>query len=115
MLILHPAEVGEGSGQPSKPQHTPTTASPSNIEPSPTIASSSHPKTTQKHRKTKRKAIEIAQSSGPTTLIADETVHEEKGDSVERASTTTASLDAEQNSGNILWTQFTVTLNEPIP
>ncbi|GKA96909.1 hypothetical protein Tco_0824803, partial [Tanacetum coccineum] len=41
-------------------------------------------------------------SSGPTTLVADETVHEERGDSMERAATTAASLDAEQDSVNTL-------------
>ncbi|GKF21049.1 hypothetical protein Tco_0069687, partial [Tanacetum coccineum] len=40
-----------------------------------------------------------SQSSGPTTLVADEIVHEERGDSVERAATTVANLDAEQDSG----------------
>ncbi|GKD66791.1 hypothetical protein Tco_1308899 [Tanacetum coccineum] len=60
---------GEGSGQPIEPQHTPT--SPSNIEPIPIIASSSHPKKTHKHRKTKRKSTEISQSSRPTTIVAD--------------------------------------------
>ncbi|GJX62905.1 uncharacterized mitochondrial protein-like protein [Tanacetum coccineum] len=54
-------------------------------------------------------------SSGPTTLIADETVYEERGDSVERAATTAASLDAEQDSGNIIRTQSMTTRNEPIP
>ncbi|GKB14991.1 hypothetical protein Tco_0848914 [Tanacetum coccineum] len=93
---------GEGSGQPTEPQHTPTTASPFHVEPILTIASSSQPKKTQKHRKTKRKATEIYQSSGPTTLVADETVYEEKGDSVERAATTAASLDAEQDNVNTL-------------
>nr|GEZ41391.1 hypothetical protein [Tanacetum cinerariifolium]GEZ41395.1 hypothetical protein [Tanacetum cinerariifolium] len=95
MLIQHLAEVGEGSGQPTEPQHTPTTASPSHIVPIPTVASSSQPKKTQKHKKTKRKATEISQSSRPTTFIADETVHEERKDRVERAATTAASLDAE--------------------
>ncbi|GJY67864.1 hypothetical protein Tco_0470846 [Tanacetum coccineum] len=109
------AVEGEGSGQPTEPQHTPTTASPSHVEPIPTVASSSHPKKTHKHRKTKRKATEISQSSGPTTLVADETVHEERGDSMERAATTAASLDAEQDSGNIIRTQSMATLNEPIP
>ncbi|GJS87055.1 hypothetical protein Tco_0769691 [Tanacetum coccineum] len=99
MLIQPQADVGEGSRQPSKPQHTSTTASPSNIEPIPTVASSSHLKKTHKHRKTKRKATEISQFSGPTILVADETVHEEMGDSMERAATTTASLDAEQDIG----------------
>nr|GFD57018.1 hypothetical protein [Tanacetum cinerariifolium] len=62
---------------------------------------------TQKHWKTKRKATEISQSSGPTTLVADETVHEERGDIVERAATIAASLDAEQDSCTISRTQST--------
>ncbi|GJV47080.1 hypothetical protein Tco_1437292 [Tanacetum coccineum] len=70
MLIPSQAVEGEGSGQPTEPQHTPTTVSPSHI---------SH-------------------SSRPTTLVADETVHEERGDNVERAATTATSLDAEQGS-----------------
>ncbi|GJW66444.1 hypothetical protein Tco_0120868 [Tanacetum coccineum] len=115
MLIQSQAVEGEGLGQPTEPQHTPTTASPSHVEPIPTIASSSHLKKTHKHRKSKRKAIEISQSSGPTTLVADETVHEERGDKMERAATTAISLDAEQGSGNIIRTQSMATLNEPIP
>ncbi|GJZ68290.1 putative ribonuclease H-like domain-containing protein [Tanacetum coccineum] len=99
MLIQPQADVGEGSGQPTEPQHTPTTASPSNIEPIPIIASSSQPQKTHKRRKTKR-PTEISQSSGHITLVADETVHEEKGDNIERAATTTVSLDAEQDSGS---------------
>ncbi|GJW71330.1 hypothetical protein Tco_0128247 [Tanacetum coccineum] len=106
---------GEGSGQPTKPQHTPTTASPSHIASIPNVASSSHLKKTHKNRKTKRKATEISQSSGPTTLVVDETVHEERGDIMERAATIAASLDAEQDSGNIIRTQSMETLNEPIP
>ncbi|GJU40018.1 putative ribonuclease H-like domain-containing protein [Tanacetum coccineum] len=50
--------------------------------------------TTHKCRKTKR-PTEISQSSRPTTLVADETVYEDRGDNMERAATTTASLDAE--------------------
>ncbi|GKD20636.1 hypothetical protein Tco_1222339 [Tanacetum coccineum] len=46
---------------------------------------------------------------------ADETVHQERGDNVERAATSAASLDAEQDSGNIIRTQSMATLNEPIP
>ncbi|GJZ56129.1 hypothetical protein Tco_0611322 [Tanacetum coccineum] len=98
MLIQSQAVEGEGSGQPTEPQHTPTTASPSHVKPISTIASSSHPKNTHKHRKTKRNATEISQSNGPT--VADETVHEERGDSMERAATTAISLDAEQGSGS---------------
>ncbi|GJY02755.1 hypothetical protein Tco_0360907 [Tanacetum coccineum] len=114
MLIQPQVDVGEGSGQPTEPQHTPTTTSPSNIEPIPIIASSSQPQKTHKRRKTKR-PIEISQSSGPTTFVADETVHEEREDSMERAATTTASLDAEHDSGNIIRTQPMATLNELIP
>nr|GEZ08464.1 hypothetical protein [Tanacetum cinerariifolium] len=54
-------------------------------------------------------------SSGPTTLVADETIHKEKGDRVERAATTTASLDGEQDSGTINMTQSIPIPNEPIP
>ncbi|GJX96447.1 hypothetical protein Tco_0352245 [Tanacetum coccineum] len=37
---------------------------------------------------------------GPTTLVADEAIHEERGDSVERAVTIATSLDVEQGSGS---------------
>ncbi|GJS07865.1 putative ribonuclease H-like domain-containing protein [Tanacetum coccineum] len=69
---------------------------------------------TTKAEKTKR-PTKISQSSGPTTLVADETVHEERRDSIERAATTAASLDAEQDSGTIIRTQSMATLNELIP
>ncbi|GKD06355.1 hypothetical protein Tco_1181329 [Tanacetum coccineum] len=46
---------------------------------------------------------------------ADETIHEERGDSMEKAATTAASLDAKQDSGNIIRTQSMEILNEPIP
>ncbi|GJX09003.1 hypothetical protein Tco_0198862 [Tanacetum coccineum] len=62
-----------------------------------------------------RKATKISQSSGPTTLVADKTIHEERGDNVERASTTATSLDAEQGSGNINRTQSTAIPNVPFP
>ncbi|GJT98434.1 putative ribonuclease H-like domain-containing protein [Tanacetum coccineum] len=45
----------------------------------------------------------------------DETVHKERGDSMEMAATTAASLDAERDSGNIIRTQSMAILNEPIP
>ncbi|GKE03738.1 putative ribonuclease H-like domain-containing protein, partial [Tanacetum coccineum] len=47
--------------------------------------------------------------------VADEVVHEEREDSVERASTTASSLEAEQDSGNIIRTQSTVIPNVPLP
>ncbi|GJY11277.1 hypothetical protein Tco_0379462 [Tanacetum coccineum] len=46
---------------------------------------------------------------------ADETIHEERGDNVERVATIVASLEAKQDSGNILRTQSMTTLNEPPP
>ncbi|GJY76192.1 ribonuclease H-like domain-containing protein [Tanacetum coccineum] len=99
MLIQPQADVGEGSGQPTKPQHTPTTASPSNIEPSLNMGFHYHnPKRLKECRKPKG-PTEISQSSGPTTLVADETVHEEREDSMEKAATTAISLDVEQGSG----------------
>ncbi|GKC29791.1 hypothetical protein Tco_1037085 [Tanacetum coccineum] len=45
----------------------------------------------------------------------DVTVYEERGDNMERASTSTASLDAEQDNGNIIRTQSMAIHNEPIP
>ncbi|GKC11184.1 hypothetical protein Tco_1007966, partial [Tanacetum coccineum] len=56
-----------------------------------------------------------ADSSRPTTLVAHETVHEERDDRMERAATTASSLEAERDSGNILRTQSMATLREPIP
>ncbi|GJR30353.1 hypothetical protein Tco_1106585 [Tanacetum coccineum] len=96
MLIQPQADVGEGSGQPTEPQHTPTIASPSNIEPILIITSSSQPQKTYKRRKIKR-PTKISQSCGPTTLVVDQTIREERGDSMEMAATTAASLDAEQS------------------
>ncbi|GJW42763.1 hypothetical protein Tco_0071562 [Tanacetum coccineum] len=115
ILIQSQAVEGEGSGQPSEPQHTPTTASPSHVEPIPIVASSSQPKKTHKHMKPKRKATEISQSSGPPTLVADDIIHEKRGDSMEWATTTATSLDAEQGSGNINKTQSMTIPNDPFP
>ncbi|GKA95755.1 hypothetical protein Tco_0817850 [Tanacetum coccineum] len=113
-MIIHPqADVDEGSGQPIDSQHPSTTALPSHVEPIP-VPSSSQPQKTYRPRKAKR-PTEISQSSGPITLVADETVHEERGDRMERAATTTSSLEAEQDSGTINRTQSKATLNESIP
>ncbi|GKC40366.1 hypothetical protein Tco_1052750 [Tanacetum coccineum] len=90
MLTQSQAVEGEGSGQPTETQHTPITASASHVEPIPI-------------------------SSGPTTLVADETVYEEREDNVERVATTATSLDAKQGSGNINRTQSTAIPNDPFP
>ncbi|GJU10399.1 putative ribonuclease H-like domain-containing protein [Tanacetum coccineum] len=90
-------DMGEGSGQPTDPQHTFTSAQPSNEEQI-TASSSFHLKKTYKHRKPK-KVTKIPQSSEPTNLVADDAVYEEIYDRVERAATTATSLDTEQDSG----------------
>ncbi|GJT87099.1 ribonuclease H-like domain-containing protein [Tanacetum coccineum] len=56
---------------------------------------------------------EILDNLGPTTLVADETFHKEKGDSVERAATTATSLDAEQGSGGSPRRQDTILRDRP--
>ncbi|GKB85008.1 hypothetical protein Tco_0957280 [Tanacetum coccineum] len=114
-MLASQAVEGEGSGQPTEPQHIPTTALPSHVEPIHNVASSSHPKNTHKHRKAKSKVTEIPQFSELTNLDADEAVYEERGDSVERAATTDGSLDAEQDSGNINRTQSTTIPNVLFP
>ncbi|GKA39191.1 putative ribonuclease H-like domain-containing protein, partial [Tanacetum coccineum] len=108
-MLAQQADMGEGSRHPTVPQHTSTSAQPSNEEQ--IIApSSSQPKKTYKCRKPK-KVTEIPRSSEPTNLVADEAVHEERGDSVERAATTATSLDADQDSGNTTRTQSTAMPN----
>ncbi|GJY74605.1 hypothetical protein Tco_0479036 [Tanacetum coccineum] len=59
---------------------------------------------------------QLSLMGSPTqTLVADEIIHEERRDSVERAATTTTSLDVEQGSGNINRTQSTAIHNDPFP
>ncbi|GJZ39168.1 putative ribonuclease H-like domain-containing protein [Tanacetum coccineum] len=60
-----------------------------------------------------RKDTQVPQPSGPTTNVADEVVNEEMDDSLVRVATTSSSLEAEQDSGNIAKTQSMATLNEP--
>nr|GEX39327.1 hypothetical protein [Tanacetum cinerariifolium] len=50
--------------------------------------------------------------SVPTESVVDEAVNEEMDDSLERATTTATSLDAEQENGNIAKTQSKATPNE---
>ncbi|GKD71272.1 hypothetical protein Tco_1325362, partial [Tanacetum coccineum] len=69
---------------------------------------------TQKCRITK-KDTKLPQTSVPQDLKADEAIYKEGGDSVERAITTAASLDAAQDSDNIIRTQSTIMPNVDIP
>ncbi|GJV40796.1 putative ribonuclease H-like domain-containing protein [Tanacetum coccineum] len=66
----------------------------------------------QKPRKPKRKDTQIPQSSGPTKHVADEVVYKELDDNLVRAATIASSLEAEQDSGNIIKTQSKATPNE---
>ncbi|GKF14396.1 hypothetical protein Tco_0055858 [Tanacetum coccineum] len=88
---------------PTDPHHTPTIIQPS----------TSQPQKKQRSRRPKRKDNEVPQHSGPTDNVADEAVNEEMDDSLERATTTATSLDAEQDRGNINKTQSKATPNEP--
>ncbi|GKF27274.1 hypothetical protein Tco_0083168, partial [Tanacetum coccineum] len=74
---------------PTDPHHSPTIIQPS----------TSQPQKKQKPKKPKRKDIEVPQPSGPTDNVADEAVYEEMDNSLERAATTSTSLDAEQDRG----------------
>ncbi|GJZ69946.1 hypothetical protein Tco_0633496 [Tanacetum coccineum] len=89
MVVQAQAEMGKGSANPTDPHHTPTIIQPS----------TSQPQKKQRPRKPKRKDTEIPQSSGPTDNVTDEAVNEEMDGSLERAATTTTSLDAEQDGG----------------
>ncbi|GJW90338.1 hypothetical protein Tco_0167891 [Tanacetum coccineum] len=88
MVVQEPAEMGEGSANPTDPHHTPTI-----IQPSP------QPQKKQKPRKPKRKDTQIPQSSGPTEHVTDEAVYTKLDDSLLRAATTASSLEAKQHSG----------------
>ncbi|GJS25465.1 retrovirus-related pol polyprotein from transposon TNT 1-94 [Tanacetum coccineum] len=90
MLAIQ-AEQGEGSGHPSKPQPPPSNAQPTYEEPIPHV------------------------TIVPIPNVKDEAVYEEWDDRVERATTTAASLDAAQASGNITKTQSTAIPNVPFP
>nr|GEY26346.1 hypothetical protein [Tanacetum cinerariifolium] len=63
--------------------------------------------------KPRRKVIEVPQPSNPTKHVADEAVNEEMDYSLEKATITATSLDAEQDRGNIFKTQSKATPNEP--
>ncbi|GKF00781.1 hypothetical protein Tco_0027704, partial [Tanacetum coccineum] len=54
-----------------------------------------NPKKRLKNLGKPKKAIEISQYSGPIPLVTDETVIKEWEDRMERAATTTSSLEAE--------------------
>ncbi|GJR20948.1 hypothetical protein Tco_0969475 [Tanacetum coccineum] len=102
MVVQVQEEIGKGLANTTDPHHTPTIIQPS----------TSQPQKKQKPRKPKRKDTQIPQSSGHIDNVADEAVNEEMDDSLERAATTTTSLDAEHDRGNINKTQSKATPNE---
>ncbi|GKA26767.1 hypothetical protein Tco_0712876 [Tanacetum coccineum] len=108
------AKEGEGSGHPSEPQPLPSTAQPTNEEPILNVVSSSHQKI-QTPRQALNKVTELPQTSEPIPNVPDEVVYEEWDDIVERDPNTTASLNAEQASGNINRTQSTAIPSVPLP
>ncbi|GKG33759.1 hypothetical protein Tco_0433918 [Tanacetum coccineum] len=70
----------------------------------------------QTPRKIKRgQDTKISRSSSPPEKVGDEAVHKELGDRMERVATTSSSLEAEQDNGNINRTKSLTTLNEPSP
>nr|GFB82369.1 hypothetical protein [Tanacetum cinerariifolium] len=99
MVIQNQSELGEGSAMHIDPHHTPTILQPL----------SSQPQKTYKPRKPKREDTQVPQPSGPTESVADEAVHKELEDSLVRVATTTSSLEAERDSGNINNTQSKAT------
>nr|GEW32824.1 hypothetical protein [Tanacetum cinerariifolium] len=106
-------EEAKGSGHPSKPQPSPSFAQHIHEEQILTIVSSTHQKT-QTSRQALNEDIELPQTSVPIPNVPDEAVYEEWDDGVERA-TNNASLDAAQDSGNIIKTQSTAMPNVPLP
>ncbi|GJX53163.1 putative ribonuclease H-like domain-containing protein [Tanacetum coccineum] len=67
---------------------------------------------TQKPRRLKKKDTQVPQSSVPSDNVADEAVYKELDDNLVRAATTASSLEAEQDSGNIIKTRSKATPNE---
>ncbi|GKD63160.1 hypothetical protein Tco_1305268, partial [Tanacetum coccineum] len=111
-----PVVVGKGLEQPTEPQPTSFIA-PQEILTQVATATASQPsKDPNIYRRTKRgRNTKVPQSGGSPKKVGDEAINEEMLDSVERAITTDASLDAAQDSDNITKTQSTATLNEPDP
>ncbi|GJV63002.1 hypothetical protein Tco_1473830 [Tanacetum coccineum] len=101
MVVQNQSELGEGSSMFIDPHHTPTILQPS-----------TQPQKIQKPRKPKRKDTQVPQSSDPNKNVVDEAIHNELGDSLVRDATTTSSLEAEQDSGNINKTRTKATPNE---
>ncbi|GKE42169.1 hypothetical protein Tco_1469453, partial [Tanacetum coccineum] len=105
MIVQGPVVQGEGSTHLVESYHIPTSA-PSTLQP---------PLSSTSKRITRQEYV-VPQPRSPTqTLVSDETIHEKRGDNVERAATTATSLDVVQGSGDINRTQSTTIPNDPFP
>ncbi|GJW30953.1 ribonuclease H-like domain-containing protein [Tanacetum coccineum] len=78
------------------------------------VTESSSPQNTQTPRQALQEDTQLPQTSVPIPNVADEVVFKEWDDRVVRATTTAASLDAAQASGNITKTQSTIMSNDPL-
>ncbi|GKA30968.1 hypothetical protein Tco_0717273, partial [Tanacetum coccineum] len=87
-MLAPPVVGGEGSGQPSKPQP---------------------PSSTTQHIIEEQIPISV-----PIPNVADKAVFKDRDDKVVTATTTAASLDVAQASGNITKTQYTAMSNDPL-
>ncbi|GJZ40159.1 hypothetical protein Tco_0586722 [Tanacetum coccineum] len=112
-MLAPPVVEGKGSGQPSEPQPEPSTSQP-RIEEQILVTESSSPQNTQSPRQALQEDTQFPQTSMPIPNVADEAVFKEWDDRVVRATTTIASLDAAQASGNISKTQSTAMSNDPL-
>ncbi|GKB36654.1 hypothetical protein Tco_0881596 [Tanacetum coccineum] len=112
-MLAPPVVGGEGSGQPSEPQPPSSTTQPI-IEEQIPVTVLSLPQNTQSPRQALQKDTQLPQTSVPIPNIADEAIFKERDDKVVRATTTVASLDAAQASGNITKTQSTTMCNDPL-
>ncbi|GJW56751.1 hypothetical protein Tco_0103482 [Tanacetum coccineum] len=99
-LTFYKVVVGEGSEQPPEPQPTPSTA-PLEVLSQVTTAAASQPlKDPKTYRRTKRgRNTKVPQSGGSPNKVGSKAINRDMLDSVERAATTTSSLEAEQASG----------------
>ncbi|GKD56103.1 hypothetical protein Tco_1289490 [Tanacetum coccineum] len=112
-MLSPPVVKGEGSGQPTEPQPTPSTTQPI-IEEQIPVTKSSSPQNTQTPRQALQEDNQLPQTSVSIPNVVDEGVFMEWDDRVVRATTTVASLDSAHASGNITKTQSTTMSNDPL-
>ncbi|GKE70994.1 hypothetical protein Tco_1529066 [Tanacetum coccineum] len=109
-MLAPPVVEGEVSGQPSKPQSASSTTQPI-IEEQIHVTESSSPQNTESPRQALQEDTQLPQTSVHIPNVADKAIFKEWDDRVVRATTTAASLDAAQASGNISKTQSTAMSN----